>query len=93
MIELELYRCFRQARRSGVLGQRCNRTLHHRVAVGSGRDDLLAGSVKDEGSAVRADSLVLQQRNVARQVKFNCRRAGHSCHEYDPGASVARSAE
>ena len=63
MIELELYRCFRLARRSGVSGQSCNRTLHHRVAVGSGRSNDLAGSVKDEGSAVRADSLALQQRN------------------------------
>ena len=63
MIELELYRWFKRARRSGALGQSCSRTLHLRVVVGSGRDNHLAGSVKDEGSAVRAGSLVLQQRD------------------------------
>ena len=61
MVELELYRGLKQARRSSVLGQSRNRTLHHRVAVGSRRGDRLAGSVNDESSAVRADSLTLQQ--------------------------------
>src|SRR5262245_7972475 len=63
VIELELRRCSRQARRSGVSSQSRNRTLHHRVAVGSGRDNHLAGSVKDEGSTLRADGLASQQSN------------------------------
>jgi hypothetical protein len=63
MVELKLYRWLKQARRSGVSGKSRNRTLHHRVAVRCRRGDHLARSVNDEGSAVRARSLTLQQGN------------------------------
>ena len=63
MIELELRRFRRQARRTGMPGQGCNRALHHRVAFGSGRGDHHAGSVKDEGSTVRANGVTSQHRD------------------------------
>jgi hypothetical protein len=63
MIELELDRWFKPARRSGVSGESRNCTLHHRVTVGSRRGDHLASSVNNEGSAVCAHSLILQQRD------------------------------
>ena len=74
VIEPELRRGFGHARRTRVPRQTGNRTLHHRVAVGSGRGDHRAGVVEDEGSTVRADGLASQQRDERVVALGVCRR-------------------